>query len=110
MSLLRYTALRLLILVVVGGLLFASGARGFVLLALAFVLSGLASLVLLRNARNKVSADIVERVERRQTIAQRVNARIDAANRAEDEAVEGLEPEVDEPVDGDDHGAEPTAR
>ena len=48
-ALLVYTGLRLLLLLAVGGLLYLTGARGFLLILLAFLVSGALSLVWLRD-------------------------------------------------------------
>jgi hypothetical protein len=90
----RYSLLRLLVLIVVGALLFASGARDFTLLVLAFVLSGIVSLVLLRRPRGEVAEGLADRIEHRgprQGLMGRISARIEAANRAEDESLDAAE-------------------
>ena len=61
-----------------GAVCYAFGARGLLLVALAFVISGLASIPLLAGQRGKMSAGIVG-------IAERINKRIDDAAAAEDE-------------------------
>ena len=58
-----YTGLRLAVFVVVTLLLALTGLRGFPLLALALVVSGLLSLVLLRGPRGDLSARMVRRRE-----------------------------------------------
>lgn len=95
---LRYSLLRLLVLVVVGAILFVSGARDFTLLVLAIVLSGIVSLVVLRKPRGEVAERLAHRIESRgprQGLMGRLQARIDAANRAEDEAVARSEREAE---------------
>lgn len=58
-----YTGMRLAVFVVVTLLLALTGLRGFPLLALALLVSGLLSLVLLRGPRGDVSARLVRRRE-----------------------------------------------
>lgn len=64
MALLRYTALRLLIFVVVVALLWIVGLRGFVLLLFALLLSGVVSLFVLNRSRDAVSTALVNRQQR----------------------------------------------
>jgi hypothetical protein len=59
---LAYTAARILILVVALVLLFLAGARGFLLLALAFVVSALASYVLLSKQRETMAGALNRRL------------------------------------------------
>ena len=73
-----YTLARVVLLLVAGAICYAFGARGLLLVALAFVISGLASIPLLSGQRGKMSAGIVG-------IAERINKRIDDAAAAEDE-------------------------
>lgn len=73
-----YTGLRLLLLVGVGAALYLLGARGFLLLVLAFLVSGALSLVWLDRPRAQMSRGFGNAVSR-------VNDRIDAAAAAEDE-------------------------
>ncbi len=75
-----YSGLRLLVLLAVGGLAFAVGLRGWVLLVVAFVGSGALSIFVLSNPRNKLGADVGG-------VFHRINDRIDAATRAEDQDV-----------------------
>ena len=56
-----YTGLRLAVFVVVTLLLALTGLRGFPLLGLALIVSGLVALVLLRGPRGDVSARMVQR-------------------------------------------------
>ena len=60
-----YTVQRLALFVVVTLVLSLTGLRGFPLLALALVVSGLISLVLLQRSRGDVSARLVARREAR---------------------------------------------
>ncbi|GAA4104250.1 DUF4229 domain-containing protein [Nonomuraea soli] len=58
-----YTLSRIGLFVVSLGLLFLLGARGILLLALAFVVSGVASYVLLSKQRDAVSSKISNRLD-----------------------------------------------
>jgi Protein of unknown function (DUF4229) len=73
-----YTLLRFLLVALVGGVLYLAGVRGIWLILFAFLISGVISVVAL-NRRREVAAVGVT------TAIQRVNARIDAGSRAEDE-------------------------
>lgn len=77
-SALLYTLLRLLLLVTVGGLAYAAGMRGLLLIVVAFVVSGLIAVFVLRGPRSDFSGSITG-------FFSRLNARIDAAARAEDD-------------------------
>jgi hypothetical protein len=56
-----YTAARLALFAATAGVLFLVGARGFLLLALAIVISGIISFVLLSRQRDAVSASVTDR-------------------------------------------------
>jgi hypothetical protein len=73
-----YTLLRLGILVAVAGVLYLLGARGLILLVFAFLVSGLISMVALKRPREGAAYGIT-------TTVRKVNDRIDAAARAEDD-------------------------
>ena len=75
---LAYTAARLLLLAAAAGLLYLVGARGLLLVALALVVSGAASYILLSRMRDAISSAISRRVDS-------VRSRIDEGARAEDE-------------------------
>lgn len=90
-SLLTYTAARLGLFAVAFGVVYLFGARAWIALILAWLVSGLASYVLLSGMRDKVSASAVERMERRR--ANSVSERLSAASAREDEFQEGTEPE-----------------
>lgn len=77
---LRYTALRLAMFVVVGGALALVGLRGWQLLVLAVLLSGLVSLFALSRQRDAVAVNI-----------ERGMARRSARQRAADEALDAAE-------------------
>lgn len=91
-----YTGLRILLLVAVGGLLYLVGARGLLLLVLAFVVSGALSLVWLDRPRAQMGEGVGRAIGR-------VNDRIDAAAAAEDVPPEppdgSLEQEADSQTD-----------
>lgn len=106
MSLLYYTLLRILMLVSVGGLAYAFGMRGFLLLVVAFVGSGIISYFVLDRIRNNAGQQLGG-------FFHRINDRIDAATRAEDddedEQVDATTPEpsssttADSPDNGTDN-------
>lgn len=76
-----YTGLRIVLLLAVGGLLYLTGARGFLLILLAFLVSGALSLVWLDRPRGQMSAGFGR-------VIGKVNDRIDAAAAAEDDQQE----------------------
>jgi hypothetical protein len=75
---LAYTAARILLLAVAAGLLYLAGARGLLLVALALVVSGAASYILLSRMRDAISGSISRRIES-------VRSRIDEGAGVEDE-------------------------
>lgn len=77
-SVLTYTGLRLALLVATGGLAYALGMRGLLLLITAFLVSGILSIFVLRPQRAGFSDSVTG-------LVRRVNDRIDAAARAEDD-------------------------
>ena len=81
---LAYTSARILLLVVAVILLYLAGARGIVLLALAFVVSALASYVLLSRQRDAMSNALNRRLNRVGRKAAEFRARIDEGAAAED--------------------------
>jgi hypothetical protein len=83
MALVRYTALRFLVFVVVAALLWIFGLRGYWLLLVAVLLSGFVSLFVLNRSRDELSAAYVERRER---IKQRMVERTAAEDAWNDEA------------------------
>jgi hypothetical protein len=82
---LAYTSARILLLVVSMILLYLVGARGLLLLALAFVVSGIASFVLLSRQRDVMSGALMGRLRNRRQHAAGLRARLDEGARAEDE-------------------------
>ena len=70
-SVLVYTLSRLALFAATAGVLYLVGARGFLLLALAVLISGVVSFVLLSRQRDAVSSSVAERAGRiRQNIAE----------------------------------------
>ena len=61
-SVIVYTAARLALFGATAGVLYLAGARGFLLLALAILISGIVSFVLLSRQRDAISAAVSERV------------------------------------------------
>ena len=82
---LAYTSARILLLVVSLILLYLIGARGLLLLALAFVISGIASFVLLSRQRDRISAVLSERVRNGRGRMAGFRARLEEGARAEDD-------------------------
>jgi uncharacterized protein (DUF58 family) len=82
---LAYTSARILLLVVSVILLYLAGARGLLLLALAFVVSGIASFVLLSRQRDVMSGALLARLKNRRPRAAGFRARLEEGARAEDE-------------------------
>jgi uncharacterized protein (DUF58 family) len=80
-----YTSARILLLVVSLILLYLVGARGLLLLALAFVVSGIASFVLLSRQRDVMSSALAARIKNGRRRALGFRARIEEGARAEDE-------------------------
>ncbi len=66
-------------------LLYLAGARGLLLLALAFVISGILSFVLLSKQRDVMSSALMTRVRSGRQRASGFRARIEEGARAEDE-------------------------
>jgi NADH:ubiquinone oxidoreductase subunit 2 (subunit N) len=75
---LAYTGVRLLLFVVAVGLIYLAGARGLLLIALALLVSGIASYVLLSRMRDKMAGSISNRIDS-------VRSRLDEGSRVEDE-------------------------
>ncbi|MEV5746392.1 DUF4229 domain-containing protein [Actinoallomurus sp. NPDC052308] len=63
-SVLIYTLARLALFGATAGVLFLTGARGFLLLALAILISGIISFVLLSRQRDAVSSSVTRRAAR----------------------------------------------
>jgi uncharacterized protein (DUF58 family) len=80
-----YTSARILLLVISLILLYLVGARGLLLLALAFVVSGIASFVLLSRQRDVMSSALAARIRNGRRRGAGIRARIEEGARAEDE-------------------------
>ena len=74
---LAYTSARILLFAAVAGLLYLAGARGLLLIALALVVSGVASYIVLSRMRDAMAGAISRRIES-------VRSRVDEGSRAED--------------------------
>jgi hypothetical protein len=73
-----YTSARILLFLAALGLLYLVGARGLLLLALALVISGIVSFVVLSRQRDMMSGALVSRLRN-------VRERLDEGTRAEDD-------------------------
>ena len=82
---LAYTSARIMLLVVSFVLLYLAGARGLLLLALAFVVSGIASFVLLSRQRDAMSGALMARLKNRRSRGPGFRARLEEGTRAEDQ-------------------------
>ena len=82
---LAYTSARLVLLVVSTVLLYLAGAHGLLLLALAFVVSGIASFVLLSRQRDVMSGALLVQLRNGRARAAGFRARLEDGARAEDE-------------------------
>jgi hypothetical protein len=81
---LAYTSARILLLVLAVVLLYLAGARGFLLLALAFVISALASYVLLSKQRETMAGALNRRLNRVSAKATEFRERLEEGAAAED--------------------------
>ena len=84
-SVLAYTSARILLLVIAVVLLYVAGARGLLLLALAFLVSALLSFVLLSRQRDTVAGALSARLKKTAERASSFRARLDEGARAEDD-------------------------
>jgi hypothetical protein len=82
---LAYTSARVLLLVVSAVVLYLAGARGLLLLALAFVVSGIASFVLLSRQRDIMSGALLARLKNGRVRTGGFRARLEEGSRAEDD-------------------------
>ena len=82
---LAYTSARILLLVVSIVLFYLIGVRGLLLLALACLVSGLASFVLLSRQRDVMSGALMTRIRNGRQRAAGFRARIEEGARSEDE-------------------------
>ena len=82
---LAYTTARILLFVVSVILLYLVGARSVLLLALALVVSGIASYVLLTGQRDRMSGAQIGRLRNGRQRASGLRSRLEEGARAEDE-------------------------
>ncbi len=82
---LAYTSARVLLLVVSAILLYLAGARGLLLLVLAFAVSGIISFVLLSRQRDIMSGALLARLKNGRPGPAGFRARLEEGSRAEDE-------------------------
>lgn len=82
---LAYTSARILLLIVSMILLYLAGARGLLLIALAFVVSGIASFVLLSRQRDVMSSALITRIRNGRERATSFRTRLEEGTRAEDD-------------------------
>jgi TctA family transporter len=80
-----YTSARIGLLVVSAFLLYLAGARGLLLLVLAFAVSGIASFVLLSRQRDVMSGALMTRLKNRRPRGPGFRARLEEGSRAEDQ-------------------------
>ncbi|HEX6453481.1 MAG TPA: DUF4229 domain-containing protein [Trebonia sp.] len=83
---LAYTSARILMLIVSGIVLYLCGARGFLLLALAFLVSGIASYILLSKQRERMAGALNRRLNKATGKAAELKERLEEGTAAEDEA------------------------
>ena len=88
---LAYTSARILLLVISLVVLYLAGARGFLLLALAFFISALASYILLSKQREVMAGALNRRLGRVTNKAAEFRERLQDGAAAEDEADEADE-------------------
>ena len=82
---LAYTTARILLFVVAVILLYLVGARSVLLLALALLVSGIASYVLLSRQRDRMSGALIGRLRNGRQRVPGLRARLEEGARAEDE-------------------------
>jgi cell division protein FtsW (lipid II flippase) len=82
---LSYTSARVLMLLVSVVVLYLAGARGFLLIAAACLVSGIASFVLLSRQRDVMSSALMSRIRTRQQRRPGLRARLEDGARAEDD-------------------------
>ena len=80
-----YTSARILLFVVAMILLYLVGARSLLLVALALLVSGIASFVLLSKQRDRMSGALIGRLRNGRERAAGLRARLEEGARAEDE-------------------------
>lgn len=103
-SWLTYTAARLGLFAGAFGIVYLFGARSWIALVLAWVISGLASYVLLSKWRDQISQNIVERSEQRR--GARLGDRLEDAASREDHLQEAAEEpqQAEKPAEDADEG------
>jgi hypothetical protein len=84
-AVLAYTSARIVLLAVAAVLLYLAGARGLLLLVLAFAVSGVVSFVLLSRQRDVMSGALMTRLKNGRARSGGVRARLEEGARAEDE-------------------------
>jgi TctA family transporter len=82
---LAYTSARIVLLVVSAFLVYLAGARGLLLILLAFVVSGIASFVLLSRQRDQMSGALLARLRGGRPRGPGFRARLEEGARTEDE-------------------------
>ena len=82
---LAYTSARIVLLAVSAFLVYLAGARGLLLILLAFVVSGIASFVLLSRQRDMMSGALMTRLKIRRPRGPGLRARLEEGARAEDQ-------------------------
>ena len=92
-SWLTYTAARVGLFLAAFGVVYLFGARAWVALILAWLVSGLASYVLLSRLRDQLSAQTVDRLERRR--GANVGDRLEGGASREDDLQEAPDPATD---------------
>jgi Protein of unknown function (DUF4229) len=81
---LAYTSARIMLLVVSVLLLYLAGARGILLIALAFAISGVASFVLLSRQRDVMSGALMARLKNKRPRTGGFRSRLEEGARVED--------------------------
>jgi Protein of unknown function (DUF4229) len=84
-SVLAYTSARIVLFVAALGLLYLTGARGLLLVALALLASGILSYVLLSRQRDAMSSSLTGRLGSARSRIQAFGERIDEGTKAEDQ-------------------------
>ena len=107
-----YTSARILLLVASAIVLYEIGARGLLLLILAFLVSGIASFVLLSKQRDAMSGALSARLMNRRRRSGGFRARLEAGARQEDDAEDagtrvGAEAGAEDELQAADRGAGP---
>jgi TctA family transporter len=82
---LSYTSARFVLFLVALVLLYFAGARGLLLAALALLVSGIASFVLLSRQRDVMSGALTSRLRGMRNRAGELSTRLDEGTRAEDD-------------------------